>query len=127
MLLIDELLNVDFDKHCRDCPYNTKDFSKRFYEYTDSIDINTVIANPNIANDIDLLQKHYTLLLDYCYYLEDNNRLYKEKYEIANRRIYWKDKKINSLKRQNNILETQISNITKYGKGKRQNGIRNKT
>lgn len=126
MLLIDELLNVDFDKHCRDCPYNIKDFSKRFYEYTDSIDINTVITNPNIANDIDLLQKHYTLLLDYCYDLEDNNRLYKEKYEIANRKIYWKDKKIKSLKRQNNILETQITNIMNDRKEKR-NGIRNKT
>ena len=126
-MLIEELLNVDFDKHCRDCPYNTKDFSKRFYEYVDSIDIDTVIANPDIANDIDLLEKHYTLLLDYCYELENNNRLYKEKYQILNRRIYWKDRKIKSLSRQNNVLETQISNIMKYGKGKRQNGIRNKT
>lgn len=115
MLLIEELLNVDFDKHCRDCPYNTKDFSKRFYEYTENIDVNKVIANPKIANDLDLLQKHYTILLDYCYDLEDKNRLLTEKMATFDRKFYWKDRKIDNLTKKNNSLKRQIDNIIKLG------------
>lgn len=129
-MLIDELLNVDFDKHCRDCPYREQDFSKRFNDYVDSVDITKVIANPEIANDIDLLQKHYTILLDYCYDLEDKNRLYKEKLGVLDRQIYWKDKKIDKLKQKNESLNRQLYNIIKLDiserRKRRKNGIRDK-
>ena len=51
-MLIEELLNVDFDKHSRDCPYNTKDFSKRFTDYLNRIDFTNVISNDKISNDL---------------------------------------------------------------------------
>ena len=86
-LLIDELLNVNFDKHCRDCPYNTKDFSKRFTDHLDRIDFTNVISNDKISNDLETLQKHYTILLDFCYELMEKRMRDKELLDILNRRI----------------------------------------
>lgn len=34
------------------------------------IDINNVIVNPNISDDINVLKKHYSLLLEYINELE---------------------------------------------------------
>lgn len=103
MLLIDELLNVNFDKHCRDCPYrDNNDIWKRFNDYVDSVDITKVIANPKIANDLETLQKHYTILLDFCYELMENDEKKKEEIEILKRKLSGYERK-------------------------RQNGIRNKT
>ena len=132
MLLIDELLNVNFDKHCRDCPYrDNNDIWKRFNDYVDSVDVTKVIANPEIANDLDLLQKHYTILLDYCYDLEDKNRLYKEKLGVLDRQLYWKDRKINKLKEKNESLNRQLNNIIKLDiserRRRKKNGICDQT
>lgn len=130
MLLIDELLNVDFDKHCRDCPYNTKDFSKRFTDYLDRIDFTKVISNDKISNDLETLQKHYTILLDFCYDLMNKNDETIEKMEILERNLYWKNEKIESLLKQKESLERQIDNIIKLNVTRRKenkNGIRNKT
>ena len=113
MLLIDELLNVNFDKHCRDCPYNTKDFSKRFTDYLNRIDFTNVISNDKISNDLETLQKHYTILLDFCYEIMEKDEKKKEEIEILKRKLYWKDKKIESLSKQNESLENQINNIMK--------------
>ena len=87
MLLIDELLNVNFDKHCRDCPYNTKDFSKRFTDYLNRIDFTNVISNDKISNDLETLQTHYTILLDFCYELMENDEKKKEEIEILKRKL----------------------------------------
>lgn len=131
MLLIEELLNVDFDKHCRDCPYNTQDFSKRFTDYLDRIDFTNVISNDKISNDLETLQKHYTILLDFCYELMEKDEKKKEEIEILKRNLYWKDKKIESLSKQNESLENQINNIMKLDIEKRKrrnkNGICDKT
>lgn len=113
MLLIDALLNVNFDKHCRDCPYNTQDFSKRFTNYLDRIDFTNVISNDKISNDLETLQKHYTILLDFCYEIMEKDEKKKEEIEILKRKLYWKDKKIESLSKQNASLENQINNIMK--------------
>lgn len=94
MLLIDELLNVNFDKHCRDCPYNTKDFSKRFTDYLDRIDFTNVINNDKISNDLETLQKHYTIFLDFCYELMEKRMRDKELLDILNRRIKLYEEKI---------------------------------
>ena len=92
-LLIDDILNVNFDKHCRDCPYNKKDFSKRFRDYLENIDFTNVISNKYISNDLETLQKHYTILLDFCYDLMEKNDKQKEKNEILERKIYWLERK----------------------------------
>ena len=113
MLLIDELLNVNFDKRCRDCPYKEKDFSKRFTNYLDRIDFTNVISNDKISNDLETLQKHYTILLDFCYEIMEKDEKKKEEIEILKRKLYWKDKKIESLSKQNESLENQINNIMK--------------
>lgn len=113
MLLIDELLDINFDKHCRDCPYNTQDFSKRFTNYLDRIDFTNVISNDKISNDLETLQKHYTILLDFCYEIMEKDEKKKEEIEILKRKLYWKDKKIESLSKQNESLENQINNIMK--------------
>ena len=86
-LLIEELLNVNFDKGCRDCPYNTKDFSKRFTDYLNRIDFTNVISNDKISNDLETLQKHYTILLDFCYELMENDEKKKEEIEILKRKL----------------------------------------
>lgn len=93
-LLIDELLNVDFDKHCRDCPYNKKDFSKLFNDYLDSIDFTNVLNNKNVSDDLEQLQKHYTILLDFCYELMEKRMRDKELLDILNRRIKLYEEKI---------------------------------
>lgn len=129
-MLIEELLNVDFDKHCRDCPYNTKDFSKRFIDHLDRIDFTKVISNDKISNDLETLQKHYTILLDFCYDLMNKNDETIEKMEILERNLYWKNEKIESLLKQKESLERQIDNIIKLNvtrKKENKNGIRNKT
>ena len=127
MLLIDELLNVNFDKHCRDCPYNTKDFSKRFTDYLDRIDFTNVISNDKISNDLETLQKHYTILLDFCYELMEKDEKKKEEIEILKRKLNWKNKKIESLSKQNESLENQINNIIKLDiserRRRKKNGI----
>ena len=88
MLLIDELLNVNFDKHCRDCPYrDNNDIWKRFNDYVDRIDFTNVISNDKISNDLETLQKHYTILLDFCYELMEKRMRDKELLDILNRRI----------------------------------------
>lgn len=55
----------------------------------------------------------------------------KEEIEILKRKLYWKDKKIESLSKQNESLENQINNIMKLDIEKRKrrnkNGICNKT
>ena len=92
-MLIEELLNVDFDKHCRDCPYNTKDFSKRFTDYLDRIDFTNVISNDKISNDLEILQKHYTILIDFCYELMEKDEKKKEEIEILKRKLNWYERK----------------------------------
>ena len=93
MLLIDELLNVNFDKHCRDCPYKEKDFSKRFTDYLDRIDFTNVINNDKISNDLETLQKHYTILLDFYYELMEKDEKKKEEIEILKRKLNWYERK----------------------------------
>ena len=129
-MLLDELLNVNFDKRCRDCPYKEKDFSKRFTDYLNRIDFTNVISNDKISNDLETLQKHYTILLDFCYDLMNKNDETIEKMKILERTLYWKNEKIESLLKQKESLERQIDNIIKLNVTRRKenkNGIRNKT
>lgn len=127
-LLVEELLNVDFDKHCRDCPYNKKDFSKMFNDYLDSVDFTNVLNNKNISDDLEQLQKHYTILLDFCYELMEKRMHDKESLDILKRSIYWKDDKIKNLTEKNEILDRQLYNIINLDrKGRKKNGVCDKT
>lgn len=65
--LIPEILNTDLDSHCKNCPYHEEKFDYEFRDTIGEVDIDDVISNPYIANDLELLQKHYTILLDYYY------------------------------------------------------------
>lgn len=112
-LLIKELLNVDFDKHCRDCPYNEHDIIKRFNNYLDNVNVDKVIANPDIANDLDLLQKHYTILLDYYCDLEENNDKQKQIIKAKDRNINKLEQDIEYLKEEIKRYENIINSKTK--------------
>lgn len=61
--LIREILSVDFDSHCNNCPYHEEKF--QYQDKIGNVDINDVLTNPYIANDIETLKKYYTVLLSY--------------------------------------------------------------
>lgn len=61
--LIPEILSVDLNSHCKNCPYHNEQFS--YKHMVDNVELHDVIANKYISNDLEKLQKYYTVLLNY--------------------------------------------------------------
>ena len=70
--------------------------------------------NPNISNDLETLQNHYSIMLDYVLELEDRVDRYKEQVEILSRKLnYFEYVGLNETDRDRKIkkLEKELEDL----------------
>ena len=75
--LMDAIANFDFSKVTEEEPY----YDILELPIQDDSRIKDIKINPHLTNDIVLLKKYYTLLLDYICELEERNRKLKKEIE----------------------------------------------
>lgn len=89
--LMDAIANFDFSKVTEEEPY----YDILELPIQDDSRIKDIKINPHLTNNIVLLKKYYTLLLDYVYELEEKNN--KLKKEIEMRDYFVQRRKTNGL------------------------------
>ena len=87
--LMDAIANFDFSKVIEEEPY----YDILELPIQDDSRIKDIKINPHLTNNIVLLKKYYTLLLDYVCELEERNR--KLKKELEMRDYFGKRRKTN--------------------------------
>lgn len=75
--LMDAIANFDFSKVTEEEPY----YEILELPIQNDSRIKDIKINPHLTNDIVLLKKYYTLLLDYICELEERNRKLKKELE----------------------------------------------
>lgn len=89
--LMDAIANFDFSKVTEEEPY----YEILELPIQNDSRIKDIKINPHLTNNIVLLKKYYTLLLDYVYELEERNN--KLKKEIEMRDYFVQRRKTNGL------------------------------
>lgn len=89
--LMDAIANFDFSKVTEEEPY----YDILELPIQNDSRIKDIKINPHLTNNIVLLKKYYTLLLDYVYELEEKNN--KLKKEIEMRDYFVQRRKTNGL------------------------------
>ena len=89
--LMDAIANFDFSKVTEEEPY----YEILELPIQNDSRIKDIKINPHLTNNIVLLKKYYTLLLDYVYELEEKNN--KLKKELERRDYFAKRRKTNGL------------------------------
>ena len=87
--LMDAIANFDFSRVIEEEPY----YEILELPIQNDSRIKDIKINPHLTNDIVLLKKYYTLLLDYTYELEEKNN--KLKKELERRDYFAKRRKTN--------------------------------
>lgn len=62
------------------------------YRNENIIDLNNIIVNPYLSNDVETLQKYYTILLDYVCDLEEKLKILKYENMKIKRKLFWINK-----------------------------------